>query len=480
MNNRLPMVAALVFFALLITVGFSQCSGPTTSTAPIAAAPPVAMPAVPARPSDADSTEATVKTLAARLADLNALKEDQATQNAQMAALQKELDAARESDAARQGTELGALRESLAQLKQQNGALTERLLQVESRAASPSEAVGADFGIGEGAVPGNLTTGVPGAPLAMVAPTTPSYAWVRPLDQVPADPNAPATTNAPASFAQTGEITLAQVADSGEALVSNVSAAGTELVNGGVTPRFTLPVNSTLLNNTAMTAFIGRVPVNGTVTDPYRFKILASAEGLATNGFHLPPDIKSMVFSGSASGDWSLSCVRGQIDSLTFTYEDGSVQTYGGDVATRTGQGEQTQRRVLGYISDPYGVPCIAGTKITNAPKILTAQLAASAFEATARGYAEAQTTSVVTGTGGVVRTIDDAAKFGVFNGVAGGAADAQSWLQSRLGQIFDAVYVPGGATVAIHIETQINLDHDPAGRRLSYADSQINTQALD
>ena len=44
-----------------------------------------------------------------------------------------------------------------------------------------------------------------------------------------------------------------------------------------VKPRFTLPVNATLLDNTAMTAFIGRVPVNGTVQDPYRFKILVKA-----------------------------------------------------------------------------------------------------------------------------------------------------------------------------------------------------------
>ena len=477
MTNRLPLALALVFFAVLIAVGFSQCSGPSTTTTPVAAPATVPMPAVPARPSDADSTEATLKTMAARLTDLQLLKEDQATQNAKVAALEKELEEARTAN------DLTALRESMTRVQQQNAALTDRLMQVETRSASPTEAAGADFGISDGATPNGLSTGLPDVALAPVA--APGYSWVRPLDQapLPGQPSAGATSSPSSAFASTGEITVTPVADSAGATVEQISESADALagdviegVGQGIRPRFTLPVNSTLLNNTAMTAFIGRVPVNGTVTDPYRFKILASAEGLATNGFHLPPEIKSMVFSGAASGDWNLSCVRGQIDSVTFTYEDGSIQTYGGEIASRSGQGEQTQRRVLGYISDQNGVPCISGRKVTNAPKILTAQFAASAFEAAARGYAEAQTSTVITGAGGVVRTVDDAAKFGAYSGLAGGAADAQTWLQSRLGQIFDAVFVPGGAQVAIHIEAQINLDQDPAGRRLSYADSITTT----
>lgn len=93
--------------------------------------------------------------------------------------------------------------------------------------------------------------------------------------------------------------------------------------------------------------------------------------------------------------------MRGQIDSATFVYEDGAIQTYGGEVASRLGSGEQNaQRRVLGYISDQNGVPCIGGKRVTNAPKVLGALFASSAFEAAARGYAEAQTSSVVTAAG--------------------------------------------------------------------------------
>lgn len=484
--NRLPILLAMLFFGVVITVIFARCSGPATSTGPMAEAPSVATPEIAARPSDADSTEATIKTLTAKFGDLTQLQLDQAKRDAKVEALEKQLATANES------SDLTAMRQEFAQLQQQNQALMDRLMQVETRAASPAEAVGSDFGIDAGALPGNLSTGIPDATQAASAPealnTIPAYVWVRPLDQPPPQLDAngvPITPIAPAvTTLASGEISVAQVAD-GTGSVPDTFIANTQPANGqtvgAITPRFTLPVNSTLLDNTAMTAFIGRIPVNGTVSDGYRFKILASSEGLATNGFHLPPDIKSMVFSGTAVGDWNLSCVRGQIDSATFTYEDGTIQTYGGEVATSTGNSEQNvQRRSLGFISDQNGVPCISGKRVTNAPKVLGALFTASAFEAAARGYAEAQTSSVVTAAGGVVRTVDDAAKFGAFTGLAGGATDAKDWLTSRLGQIFDAVFVPGGAKVAIHIESQINLDHNANARRLSYDASDTSTQAID
>ncbi len=491
--NRLPILLAMLFFGIVITVIFARCSGPTIRTGPAAEAPSVATPEIAARPSDADSTEATIKTLTAKFGDLTQLQLDQVKRDAKLEALEKQLAAANES------SDLTAMRQELAMLQQQNQALTDRLMQVETRAASPAEAVGSDFGIEAGAVPGNLSSGIPdatqaatqGASTPEARNTIPAYVWVRPLDQPAAQLDAngvPMTPIAPtATTLATGEISVAQI--EGTESVPNTFIADPQTANGqatlgqtaAITPRFTLPVNSTLLDNTAMTAFIGRIPVNGTVSDGYRFKILASSEGLATNGFHLPPDIKSMVFSGTAVGDWNLSCVRGQIDSATFTYEDGTIQTYGGEVATNTGNSEQNvQRRVLGFISDQNGVPCISGKRVTNAPKVLGALFTASAFEAAARGYAEAQTSSVVTATGGVVRTVNDAAKFGAFTGLAGGATDAKEWLTSRLGQIFDAVFVPGGAKVAIHIESQINLDHNANARRLSYDVSDTSNQAID
>ena len=465
--NRLPIVVAVLAVALLLGVGITQCSKPAMVTVAEAPVPPVAVPAVPARPSDADGTEATLRTLSAKLGTVVEVQEAQKDQDAKLAALTESIAA---DKAANPTSELVA---TLQQLQAQNTALMERMLALESKAATPTDA-GGDFGLPSGALPGGLNgvdlNGV-GSPLGsgtLATNTQGGYQWVRPLDR-PLQVDANGVPIPEAAQLSSGEISPVAPSAIAEVMVPTVK------------PRFTLPVNATLLDNTAMTAFIGRVPVNGTVQDPYRFKILASAEGLATNGFRLPRDIKGMVFSGTSQGDWNLSCVRGAIDSVTFTYEDGSVQTYGGEVAVADGTGQTTtQRRSLGYLSDAAGVPCIKGERVSNAPKVLAARFAASAFEATARGFAEAATTSQATVSGSVVRTIDDAAQFGVANGLAGGASESRAWLESRLGQIFDAVYTAPGQKVAIHIEAQINLDQRSDARKLAYGNNGAKARTLD
>jgi integrating conjugative element protein (TIGR03752 family) len=468
-TNRWPVLAGGVFVALLIAVLLARCVGGPSQNTP---APPVVSAATAERPSDADGTDATLKTMAANMEDNAKLKAQVDAQETTMRELREEIAANNANQA------LGKVTEALAQLQQQNAAIADRLLTIESRAATPSDAQDlAELGIPEGAVPGNVGT-VSAAETALTQaniakPLQSQYEWIQPLGRRVVDgTSAYAGAVSSDTTAVPGEISIAQPSDpsSDGAGFADVASTGAAALPRK-TPRYTLPANATLLDATALTAFIGRVPTNGTLTDGYRFKVLASADGLASNGYRLPPGIKSMVFAGTASGDWNLSCVRGAIDSLTFTYADGSVQSYGAGVAV---EGEQSQsantsRRVLGYLSDPQGVPCIKGEKVTNAPKVLTARFLAAAFEATSRGYAEAQTSNTVTAAGGVVRTIDDAAKFGAYTGLAGGAGEARDWLESRLGQIFDAIYAPPGQKVAIHLETQINLDQDAQGRRLDY-----------
>ncbi len=486
--NRLPIVLALLTLGILIMVGISQCSKPTANTSAATPEVAVAQPVVPSRPSDADGPDATIKTLTARLAEADAAKVEADQQATRIAELEEAL-VKQESD-----PRFSELSNKLAQIATQNGALQDRLLQMEADSAAnanaPQESI-AEFGIEPGDAPGGLSTGYPAVDLSqaaiagvgLAAPQVPQsgYTWIRPLTARAevVSSNGSGSELAPADINIASVEALPDVIDAeNDALIGEVPNA--PLVKQAITPRFTLPVNATLLDNVAMTAFIGRIPINGVVNDGYRFKILASADGLATNGYRLPPDIKQMVFSGEASGDWSLSCVRGIVDSVTFTYEDGSVQTYGGEIASRQGTAQARTKQNLGYISDQSGVPCIKGDRVTNAPKVLTGRFIASAFEAAARGYAEAQTETVVTQAGGVVRSIDDAAQFGAFTGLAGGATDAKQYLDSRLGQIFDAVYAPPGQKVAIHIEAQINLDHDITARRLSYDDASSHSQALD
>ena len=54
-------------------------------------------------------------------------------------------------------------------------------------------------------------------------------------------------------------------------------------------------------------------------------KVLIGADNLTANGIELP-DVAGAVVSGTASGDWTLSCVRGQVRSITFVFHDGTIR----------------------------------------------------------------------------------------------------------------------------------------------------------
>jgi integrating conjugative element protein (TIGR03752 family) len=60
-----------------------------------------------------------------------------------------------------------------------------------------------------------------------------------------------------------------------------------------------VPRNATLIGSTAMTALVGRVPIQGQVRDPMPFKVITGAENLAANGLRLP-GVQGMVWSGTA------------------------------------------------------------------------------------------------------------------------------------------------------------------------------------
>lgn len=49
-------------------------------------------------------------------------------------------------------------------------------------------------------------------------------------------------------------------------------------------------------------------------------------DNLTANGIELP-DVEGAIVSGTASGDWTLSCVRGDVKSITFVFSDGTVRT---------------------------------------------------------------------------------------------------------------------------------------------------------
>lgn len=163
------------------------------------------------------------------------------------------------------------------------------------------------------------------------------------------------------------------------AAVESVADVGSSAVGASAQAVYTVPSNSTLMGSIAMTALIGRVPIDGTVNDPYPFKVLIGPDNLTANGIDIP-DVAGAVVSGTASGDWTLSCVRGQIRSVTFVFHDGTIRTVpeDGNQDQRGGQASANSTTTttpgLGWISDPYGIPCVSGERRSNAQQYLGSQ----------------------------------------------------------------------------------------------------------
>jgi integrating conjugative element protein (TIGR03752 family) len=244
-------------------------------------------------------------------------------------------------------------------------------------------------------------------------------------------------------------------------------------------PVYTLPANATLMGSVAMTALIGRVPVDGTVNDPYPFKVLVGEDNLTANGIELP-DVAGVVLSGMASGDWTLSCVRGQIDSLTFVFHDGTIRTVpepgkgqGGNANRAASRGTTTGG--LGWISDPHGIPCVGGERKSNAAEyignqsLITAAGAGVAYLLRNSDNASyANVGEVTTGTDAIGQILQ------------GGVKDISTWMNKLYGQAFAAVYVAPGAQVAVHLDQEIGVDYDRAGRRVDHRNGENNDSELD
>jgi len=231
-------------------------------------------------------------------------------------------------------------------------------------------------------------------------------------------------------------------------------------------PVYTVPRNATLLGASAMTALVGRVPVKGNVRDPMPFKLITGGDNLAANGLTIP-GLQGMIWSGTAIGDWTLSCVTGRLESVTFVFDDGTIRTISTDDRD---QQNNDANRPLGWISDDRGIPCISGERHSNAAAFLTQTIGIKALEAAAEAAAAAQTTSVVQETGAVTGSVTGkTGRFVLGKTLAGGSEAIAQWLVDRQAQNFDAVFVPAGAALAIHVDRELSIDRDPHGRRLSY-----------
>ncbi|MGZ8219912.1 hypothetical protein, partial [Methylomagnum sp.] len=201
------------------------------------------------------------------------------------------------------------------------------------------------------------------------------------------------------------------------------------------------------------------------------------------------PGVFGMVFSGTAFGDWTLGCVRGNVDSVTFVFDDGTVRTLPGAVPSGGGQNGQggsgqaaaglgtlgdsgtTVHRGLGWISDKRGIPCVSGQRISNATDFLAGRILARAVEAMGKAFSRTQQTVSTTPLGGTTSSVTgNAGQFALGETVSGGADELADFIAERQSQQFDVIYVDTGAEVAIHLDQELQIDYEPNGRRLDYA----------
>ncbi len=449
-SNRLLPILAGVVLLMLVFVTLKSCSTDDNDA--------VVLDSVPAAPApDADTPADTIKTLtanvAAMTAEVEALRRDNTSLRKENQALLTSRTQIEENVATRVKRELLAREKTqenrarmdanvLSSLTARVDALAESLST--TRTHTPANDIPVGLGLdGVGQDAGD------------------DIFWVEPLDQM-------GGVDEETGMLQRVRHTTRGYLDAAATRTGDAArGVGERIEQARPLPVYTVPRNATLIGATAMTALVGRVPVQGQVRDPMPFKIITGADNLAANGLTVP-GVQGMVWSGTAVGDWTLSCVTGRLDSVTFVFDDGTIRTLSSDDREASGGGAD---KPLGWISDAQGIPCISGERKTNAPAFLTQRIGVMAVQAAAEAAAAAQTTSVVSDAGSVTNSVTgETGAFVLGKTVEGGSDEFTKWLLERQSQSFDAVFVPAGTKVAIHVDRELPIDLDPIGRKLTHA----------
>ncbi|HAV1239885.1 TPA: TIGR03752 family integrating conjugative element protein, partial [Salmonella enterica] len=395
---------------------------------------------------DGDTPRDTVATLVGQMKQYRTEMEEMRSNSA---ALVKENERLRERDSnveSRINSAVSKERENFSnEMQKQQSSMLEQFQQQLSQLTPKSPAGSSGAG---GDIPPGLGLDDPSVPADAVR-------WTEPADAVQTGkPGQPGSIQYPSTFGGAGDNPISQ-----QKKVFLEQAKGERSTGGreksAAVPVYTLPENSTLTGSVAMTALLGRIPVNGTVSDPYPFKVLIGRDNLIANGVELP-DVEGAVISGTASGDWTLSCVRGTVHSITFVFRDGTIRTVPQSVEKANSDSNKSQGSEIGWLSDPHGLPCIPGERKSNAAEYLGSQFLLAGSAAAADAFSNGQTTSTVEGGSVTTALTGSSGQYVLGQALGGGLKESADWFKQRYGQMFDAVYVPPGHPVAIHITRQI------------------------
>jgi integrating conjugative element protein (TIGR03752 family) len=446
-NRLLPILATIVGLLLLLVLSKS-CTDDDTDDVMLDSVPQASAP-------DADTPADTIKTLtanvAAMTAELQALREANASLGAYNEKLLKNSNEIEKTVA-------GKIEDAFASREEQQSLMNlQALSSLSERVDAVSEALTSySVNLGNAEIPVGLGLEDDYSSSDLV--------WIEPLEYSSSDVS-------DTYLEKAGPLNRSR-AEKASQYRSDGSARSSSDTNAPK-PVYTVPRNATLMGSTAMTALLGRVPVRGEVRDPMPFKVITGHDNLAANGLSVP-GVEGMIWSGTAIGDWTLSCVTGRLESVTFVFDDGSIRTISSD--DREDRSADANRP-LGWISDARGIPCVSGQRKSNAAAFLTQRIGVKAIEAASEAAAASQTTTVIRDSGAITSNVGgDSGAFILGKTLADGSNEIAQWLLERQAQNFDAVFVPAGAQIAIHVDRELSIDLEPNGRRLSHATSSKNT----
>ncbi|HHB1547498.1 TIGR03752 family integrating conjugative element protein [Vibrio parahaemolyticus] len=490
MIKRNPMIMLMVacgiaFFFILFVVNTkpteepsSQNTGEEVQSTHVETAPIEPIIAV-ASEKQAQALQAFQDSPLDTLRTLNAAYEQS---EADKAALAKALETTQQTMAkqnAQSSEEVDALKGQLSELTER---LNESLSIIEDKVSQSRDALrdrqepvresmGTDYdelGLDSGRQDGRLTTGTSRLGYADEGAGD-GLIWTEPLD---ATQDEDGNWLTPATQALTATVNDA---------VDDFDRSGQSVTKKQGTPVYTLHRGAMLANAVSMTALMGRIPLNGQLTDPYPFSMIVGRENLLANGFTLP-DVQGAIVTGTASGDWSLSCVRGVVESMDFIRADGSILSYPETEETIDSgfDGSEVKTKGLGFLADPNGNPCLTGERISNAPEYLTTQGLLNASTAAANAAAIAQQTVSVDGSTTTSSMTGNAAKNAAAESAAAFTSTVSDFIQARMGSSFDIIYTPPGTAASIHLRQPITLRIPEEPVRVRYdAEPQGVTYAL-
>ncbi|HHT7564020.1 TIGR03752 family integrating conjugative element protein [Raoultella ornithinolytica] len=472
-NTLLKVIVPLVLLSAVM-IGVKSCGGSkqTLDSADNTAVADLTQEELRILGIEGDTPQDTLRTLVGRIKTIQTSQENLEKLNAALAEENVRLQNKGNNVDGRINDAVNAVKQESTQAQQKLQAEQQRLAGLLESLKNTAPGLGAGSNTPAG---GDLPVGLGLEDAGQAETVTQGTVWIEPQDGVQLDRNGKPATGAatvtngtgtfqfPTAFGRLNdnEITR-QKAELDRVAKNQQSIEETEL------PVYTLPENSTLVGSQAMTALLGRVPIDGKVTDPYPFKVLIGKENLTANGIELP-DVEGAIVSGTATGDWVLSCVRGDVHSITFVFNDGTVRTVPQSAKSSDGSNGKSNGGSIGWLSDEHGIPCLSGDRKTNATTYLPTLFALSAAGAASDAMSESQTTTTTDGTSITSTLTGSAGQAALGKALSGGTNELADWVKARYGQMFDAIYVPPGANVAVHITRQIPIDYEEKGRKVKY-----------